>query len=253
VRGVAVAEGLTPADKIKVLLSGSANGVDAEGVFHPGRFSAEVRAKVRARHGVPADALVAGFVGRLVRDKGLAELARAWKALRNEFPALHLLVVGPFEPQDPVAAEVTELLTNDPRIHLVGMQWDMPPLYAAMDYVVLPTYREGLPVVPLEAAAMALPVVATRIPGCVEAVQDGVTGTLAPVRDASALAGAMRAYIQDPELRVRHGQAGRERVLRDFRPEAMSAALYEEYLTLLRVRGIAVAQPRTQEIACPMK
>src|SRR5262249_8583139 len=175
---VAVAEGLCPADKIKVLLSGSINGVDAEDTFNPERVGATARAAVRAHHGIPPDAPVIGFVGRVVRDKGLIELAEAWRLLQKEFPSLHLLVVGPFEPQDPVPADVIQLLRSDPQIHLTGLCLDVPPLYAAMDVAVLPTYREGFGIVAIEAAAMELPVVATRIPGCVDAVEDGVTGTL---------------------------------------------------------------------------
>lgn len=231
IRQVAVAQGLSAANKIKVLLRGSINGVDAEGTFNPQRRHPDVR----ERFGIPASALVLGYVGRIVHDKGMTELAAAWKPLRDEFPALHLLVVGPFEPQDSVTPEVSNLLTSDPRIHLTGSVCDLPPLYAVMDLVVLPTYREGFPVVPLEAAAMGLPVVATRIPGCVEAVQDGVTGTLVPARDAGALAGAVRHYLRDTQLRRKHGQAGRGWVLEEFRPEAMHEALYEEYLRLLRL------------------
>lgn len=247
VRQVAVDTALTPADKVKVLRRGSINGVDAAGAFNPHRFTLAARAEIRQRHGIPSGAVVAGFVGRLVHDKGLADLAAAWKLLRDEFPWLHLLFVGPFEQQDPLAPEVIQLLTDDPRIHLTGPVWDTPPLYAAMDLVVLPTYREGFPVVPLEAASMALPVLATSIPGCVDAVEAGVTGTLVPARSPAALAGALRAYLHDGELRRRHGLAGRDRVLRDYRPESVAEALCQEYFRLLHANGVAVLQHR-----CPV-
>jgi glycosyltransferase involved in cell wall biosynthesis len=87
--------------------------------------------------------------------------------------------------------------------------------------------------VPLEAAAMELPVVATRIPGCEDAVADGVTGTLVPVEDGAALAAALSGYLADPGLRRRHGTAGRERVLREFRPQVIWSALHEEYERLV--------------------
>ncbi len=90
---------------------------------------------------------------------------------------------------------------------------------------------------------MALPVVATSVPGCVDAVVDGVTGTLVPPDDPKALAEAIARYLDDPELRRRHGQAGRERVLRDFQPEAIWEATYQEYVRLLRAKGLPVPEP----------
>jgi glycosyltransferase involved in cell wall biosynthesis len=240
VRDVAVAERICPPQKIGVLLSGSINGVDASGHFTPEALGNGTRQQVRDNHGIPCDALVIGFVGRVVRDKGVVELVEAWQVLREEFPSLHLLIVGRCEPQDPVPLDTVRVLESDARIHLSGEVHDMPPFYAAMDIVALPSYREGLPVVPLEAAAMGLPVVATRIPGCVDAVVGGETGTLVPPRDAGALAEASRNYLENPELRQRHGSAGRERVLRDFRPEAMWEAMYKEYARLLREKGISV-------------
>src|SRR5258708_25577126 len=84
------------------------------------------------------------------------------------FPASHLVIAGVFEPQDPVPAEVKQWLSSNPRVHLCGFIRDTPVLYKASDILVLPSYREGLPTVVLEASAMALPVVATRVPGCVD-------------------------------------------------------------------------------------
>ncbi|HEX5724472.1 MAG TPA: glycosyltransferase family 4 protein, partial [Longimicrobiaceae bacterium] len=218
-REAAVRDGVCPPGKVTVLLGGSGNGVDAAGRFDPARLPTGAGARTRARFGIPPDAAVVGFVGRLVGDKGIVELVRAWASLREEFPGARLLLVGPWEARDPVAPEVRAALEGDPRVHLAGEDWDTPPLFAAMDLLALPTYREGFPNVLLEAAAMELPVVATRVPGCVDAVRDGETGTLVPARDAEALAGALARYLRDPALRAAHGRAGRARVLREFRRE----------------------------------
>ena len=118
----------------------------------------------------------------------------------------------------------------------------MPALYSTLNVLALPSYREGFPLSLLEAAAMGLPTVATQVEGCVDAVQDGVTGTLVPPRDAGALAEALHRYLLDPDLRTAHGRAGRERVLKDFRPEAIWEGIYQEYVTLLTAKKISLLE-----------
>ena len=252
VRDVAVGEGLCPEEKIKVLLNGTINGIDAVTRFNPDRVDADSRNSIRKECNIPVEALVVGFVGRIVRDKGIIELTQAWKVLREEFPNLHLLILGPIEPQDPVPTDVAQQLRNDERIHLTG--WlgpeEIPRHYRAMDALALPTYREGFGLVLLEASAMELPVVASRVPGCIDGIIDGETGALVPSHDAAALAEALRVYLNDADLRHRHGLAGRDRVLRDFRPEDMNQAIYQEYVRLLRNKGIFVLSEGGSESIC---
>jgi glycosyltransferase involved in cell wall biosynthesis len=227
-------EGLAAPGKVRVLLGGSINGVDPARFRPPG---AEACRAARAALGIPPDARVVGYVGRLVREKGVAELAEAWRAVRDEHPDLRLLLVGPAEPHDPLPPGVLDGLRADPRVRLHGLDRDTPRLYAAMDLVALPSWREGFPVVPLEAAAMGLPVVATAVPGCTDAVVPGVTGALVPPRDAAALAAALRAYVQDVALRERHGAAARARAVAEFDPARLWEALHAEYVDLLAERG----------------
>ena len=241
VREVAIAEGLCPAEKIRVLLGGSINGVDADGRFKPA--DPAVRVANRKEYGIGDNCRVIGFIGRLVREKGIVELVHAWRQLRSEFDDLHLLVVGPTEAEHPLSKDTELALQSDPRIHLVGLNWDTPPLYSAMDMVVLPTYREGFPVVPLEAASMGLPVVATRVPGCTDAVVDGVTGTLVPPRDSRSLAEAIRTYLRNPHLRHVHGDAARTHVIREFRQERLWGAMAAEYRSLLMMSPLSSPQP----------
>lgn len=236
-REKAIEEKLCSPQKICVLLNGG-YGIDARVRFNPARLSGSDKSTVRRQCGIPTNALVVGYIGRVVRDKGIIELAGAWRLLREEFPALHLMFVGPFEAHDPLPNDVQAMLRSDPRIHLTGFipAHDIPALYAALDILVLPSYREGFPLSILEASAMRLPVIATRVVGCVDAVEDGVTGMLVAPRDARALADAVRRYVVKPDLRTKHGQAGRRRVLRDFRPEAIWEAVYQEYARLLAAR-----------------
>jgi glycosyltransferase involved in cell wall biosynthesis len=104
-----------------------------------------------------------------------------------------------------------------------------------MSLFVFPTWgSEGFPNALMEASCMELPVIATRVVGCVDAVADGVTGTLVPPRDQSALTEAVRAYLGNATMRREQGVAGRTRVLRDFRQELIWKAVYTEYVRLLR-------------------
>lgn len=237
-RKVAVDEGICSADKVQVFLGGSGNGVDAQKRFNPELTGEQARIGFRRDLGIPSSALVLGFVGRVVRDKGLVELVQAWQGLRDQFPSLHLLVVGPLEPHDPLPYDTMAALQSDPRVHMTGKLGETALAYAAMDLLVLPTYREGFPNVLLEAASMGLAVVATRVPGCVDAVADRVTGVLVPPQDADSLANAIRLYLADPQLRWRHGSAGRKRVVAEFRQEAIWNAVCLAYMRLLRDRGL---------------
>lgn len=234
IRELAIAEGLVSAARIEVLGKGSINGVDAEGRF---RHSPEVTTaamQVRRKWKIPTDARVVGFVGRLVREKGVEEVAKAWTVLRQTFPDAHLVMVGGEELHDVVGPEVLRGLREDPRAHLPGHDWETPPLYATMSVLALPTYREGFVVTALEAAAMEVPVVVSNVPGCIDAVVDGETGTLVPVNDWRAVYRAVARYLRDPQLRRCHGVQARERVLRDYRPRLLWEELLLAYRGVLR-------------------
>jgi glycosyltransferase involved in cell wall biosynthesis len=223
---------LAPPHKLRVLGDGSSNGVDTT------RFSRTadiLRAAdaLRDRLRLPAAAPVIGFVGRIARDKGFLELLGAYDQLLREIPELHLLVVGNFESHDEIPTEARAQLERDAQIISTGFLEDTAPAYALMDVLAFPSYREGFGNVAIEAAAMEIPVVACRVTGCVDAVVDGKTGILVPPRDMTALASALKRYLADPELRRSHGQAGRERAVRDFQPSRIWALLYEEYVQML--------------------
>ncbi len=206
IRQAALDQRLFAPEKIRVLGHGTINGVDSAFRFNPVRIGRDAGRRVRASLGIPDEARVLGFIGRVVRMKGVVELAQAWRDLRQRYPDSHLIVVGPFESKDAVPAGVRQELANDPRVHLIsGWVDDTTPYYAAIDVLSLPSHREGFPSALLEAAAMELPVVTTAIPGCVNAVVNGVTGTVVPPFDTVALADAVATYFTDATRRREHG------------------------------------------------
>jgi glycosyltransferase involved in cell wall biosynthesis len=224
--------------KAVVMAQGSAQGVDAERIFSSSGHEYSIRKKIRHNLSIPQESIVLGFVGRIVKDKGLHELAEAWRYLRKKRAGLHLILIGPQENKDPIDPLDMKLFNSDPRIHLVGLSHDVPSYLAAMDIFVMPSYREGFGLSNIEASAMELPIVSTRIPGCIDSVIEGTTGLLVPPRDTNSLINAIEAYINDADLRKRHGRAGRERVLRDFRPEMIWEDLYAIYIRLLKDKKI---------------
>ncbi len=250
-RDEAIASRMVRADRIKVLLRGSINGMDAAGRFYPDRLTASERIATRQRLGLPEQATVIGFVGRLVKDKGIEDLARAWSVVRQQREDVHLLLVGDYEPQDPVDPSTRQTLDRDPRVCRLDYDPDTPRLFQAMDLLCLPTYREGLPYVLLEASAMRLPIVATEVTGCVDAVVNGQTGILVAAGQPLELAAAIDRYLADPSLAKRHGDAGRRRVLSDFRPADLWAATLREYDLGLARAGLRRAgpSPATRRVA----
>lgn len=228
-RDVALAEKLCDAKKIRVLAGGSGNGVDSLTTYNPDRVDTASLNEMRAALEIAPDAIVIGYVGRLVQDKGIRELVEAWESIRSAIPKLHLLVIGPREAADAVPARTLEVLDTDPQVTWLDMVPSVAPYYGLMDLLVLPTYREGFPNVLLEAAAMEIPVVATRVAGCVDAVLDGVTGTLVAKENAAELADAMTAYLLSEELRDLHGKNARVRVVKEFAQERIWQELAKCY------------------------
>ena len=175
------------------------------------------------------------LAARLLWDKGLAEFVDAARRLHGEGRAIDFLLAGDPDPGNPAA--VPEATVHDwvaeGLLHWLGHVDDMPALFASVDVVVLPSYREGLPKGLIEAGACALPLVTTDVPGCREVVTDGVDGLLVPVRDAGALATAIARLHDDPVLAARLGAAARQRALDEFDERiviARTQAVYQELL-----------------------
>lgn len=227
-RAVAEAEHVVRAGRGVVLGGGSGNGVDV------GRFIGADRQAARRALGIRAEEQVVGFVGRLTRDKGIVDLLAAFDTLATTRPLLRLLLVGDFEDGDPLGADVRERVHTDPRITAPGWIDDPAQTYAAMDLLAFPSYREGLPNVPLEAQASLVPVAAYAATGTVDAILDGTTGSLVPVGDVAALSTAIGALLDDPDRRSVMAEAGRHWVTESFAPQRIWADLADLYATSLQ-------------------
>jgi glycosyltransferase involved in cell wall biosynthesis len=223
--GVAVSTGLCSPSKIRYL----GNGIDIS-TFSPAAKSA-ARERIRSHLGFTAQNIVIGAAGRLVYGKGFAEFFAAAEALTKKNPNLRFLVIGPEETQHSRAVHLTHLkpLIDAGILRLTGFQKDMAAYFSAMDIFVLPSHREGMPRVCLEASAMELPVIATDIRGCREVVKDGETGILVGVRNASELANAIEALANDPARAAEMGKRGREYVRQNFDQRQVLERLREFY------------------------
>lgn len=239
IRDVAIADGICTKERIQVIGCGTFNGVDAETRFNPSNIAPETVEQLRTKLRLPQGAIVLGFVGRIVREKGIVELLEAWKAMKRQHEGLRLLLVGPLEAHDQLPKGIMKELQDDPKIQMPGyVSNDFIANYLAlMDILILPSFREGFGLVLLEAAAMELPVIASRINGCVDAVEHGITGTLIQPGSIPDLISALQEYLANPEMRKKHGLAGRSRALRDFKPQAIWEKYYREYLRMLGREG----------------
>jgi glycosyltransferase involved in cell wall biosynthesis len=226
-RAEALALGIGSDAKLRLLGSGSSNGVDVQR-FAPGQN------ELGQSLGFPADAPVVGFVGRLTRDKGVPELMEAFEQILAAKPKTRLLLVGWFdESEDALSADLQKRIKAHPQVHLTGFVSDTAPYYRAMDVMVLPTWREGFPNVVLEASATGVPVVTTISTGSRDSVVPEVTGLLIPPGYPVAISEAVLRLLRDGGLRWRMGLAARAWILEHFVDERVLGRTAAFYKTLL--------------------
>ena len=193
---------------MRVLGHGNVKGVDMEH-FNPARF------EPHDSHGV----FTFLFVGRIVGDKGINELVKAFARLHEELPNTRLVMVGNYETElDPVSQDTRRLMDGMDSIETPGAKRgdDLVRAYAEADCFVMPSYREGFPNVVLEAGAMGLPSVVTDINGSREIVENGKNGLVVPPRDATSLYDAMKLMATDSEARQRMAREARPMIASRF-------------------------------------
>jgi glycosyltransferase involved in cell wall biosynthesis len=229
----AVRERICPPDRV-VHIGG---GIDVRRFSRAAIDDARLVA-LRAELGIAPGQRVIGFVGRLVREKGIPELLEAFAAVQAAVADAVLLLVGPDDPDkgDAIPRQLFPASAAAGRIRFAGYRHDMPELYALMEVFVLPSHREGLPQTLMEAAAIGVPAVATNVRGCREVVADGETGLIVPPRDPPAMATALRRLLDDRELASRLGRNASARARARYDERAVFSRLQDLYLELSRAR-----------------
>jgi glycosyltransferase involved in cell wall biosynthesis len=206
---------LVSSKKVQVLGHGSSNGIEV-GRFHPP--SENERSAARHRFGIDKNAAVVGFAGRLIPDKGLQEILNAITITQAHRPNALLLIAGNTD-NGSIGPEKIEMLSRDLPIVFAGRVENMVNFYHALDIFCLPSHREGMPNVNLEAASCGLPVVTTTATGCIDSVLPDRTGLVVAPQDHEALAESLTALLGDSEKRTAFGLHGRSRIEKEFRQE----------------------------------
>lgn len=226
---VAMREGICTSSKIRHL----GNGIDVSR-FQPDRYSEATTLAKKRELGLPPNCRVVGIVGRLVREKGFVEFLEAARIVGAKAPDVRFLAVGPIEPDklDQIHPDIVQRMGLEDKVMLLAdMRTDVPDLLAMMDVVTLPTYREGMPRLPMEAGLMRKAVVTTDVRGCREVVEHGKTGLLVPPRDSKALAEAILRLLENPEEAKEMATRARARVLELFDEQLLFqklASIYRE-------------------------
>ena len=215
-------ESVIPIEKSNVFAKGSISGVDLVRF----KFNHEMRLAIRQQLDIPSEAIVCLFVGRLTKDKGVLDLAQAWRdAHLNK---AHLLFVGPDEQN--MQIQITSLAETDKmNIHFIGYTNTPEDYMSAADVLCLPSYREGFGSVVIEAAAVGIPAIASRIYGITDAVIDNETGLLHTAGDIDAINNCLQNMLDSSILRLKLGQKAQARAVEDFDSHLITRAWVDFY------------------------
>lgn len=225
---------------LTVLGHGNVRGIDFD--YYKSTPDIELAAQQsRVDLGIPSDAFVFLFVGRIVRDKGIVELLEAFKNLtenysqkNDTFSPISLLLVGNEEEYlDPLPPSTQQLINTLPNVYRLPFQTDVRPFYATAQALVFPSYREGFPNVVLEAGAFALPSIVTDINGSREIITNKDNGLIIPPQNTEALTQAMQTLLHTPHLKSM-GEAAYHNVQQHFSKARVWQQLKDYYQHLLQ-------------------
>lgn len=214
---------------LKVIANGNVNGVDVD-YYHPEAISEEAKNQLRDSLQIKEDDFVFVFVGRLVIDKGLRELVKAFDAISKNHKKVKLILVGPKEnAHNPKKRRMFHTIQQNENIITVGFQEEVRPYYAISNVLILPSYREGFPNAVLQAGAMGLPSIVSDISGCNEIIDHEINGLLVPKKNYRELQKAMEKMLYNPSLLKEFYQNARNKVVKSFDKNFVWHCLLEEY------------------------
>lgn len=209
---------LVPIEKCIVLENGSCNGVNTS-QFNTSSLVLEEANRLRKDLNVRDNEFVIGFVGRLSREKGLDLLFEAFNIIKQRNGNVRLMLAGPIEKENPFSKLFFEQMYQDEKISYLGKLYDVVPVYALLDVLVLSSLREGFGNVLIEAASMEVPVIAPDIPGCRHALRNNYNGFLFKKNDVQNLVTCIETYMSNCHLKKEHGKNGRIFVSTQFSQE----------------------------------
>ena len=225
--------GYTKESKLTMIGLGSSNGINTKR-FDRTNLNQRILNEVKASVQYSENNTYILFIGRLVRDKGIAELAEAFTELQTEFPRLKLILAGTFERElDPLPSETVTIIHQNGSIFQLSWTNHVEYYMALADYFVFPSYREGFPNVLLEAASMQLPIICSRIAGNVDIVQDGKTGLIFESQNKESLKLAMRKGLNDPAWMKLQAERLHAIITTSFKRENFWETMLEEYNKLI--------------------
>ena len=218
---------------LEVIANGNVNGIDTT-FFNSNTISEQQQQNLRNELGIDSSDFVFVFIGRLVADKGINELVRAFLSLK--IPNCKLLLVGPYETEDPLQPETLKAIQQNDSILSVGFQHDVRPYLVISDCMVFPSYREGFPNVVMQAGAMGLPSIVTDINGSNEIIIEGFNGTIVPSKNVTALLRAMIRIKEDETWRNQLQSNARSSIISRYEQELVWEALLIKYKEFLKVQ-----------------
>ena len=227
----------TQSNKLKIIANGSSNGINTT-FFSPEQVSETEKAALREKLNIQPDDFVFVFVGRIVSDKGINELIKAFSELQtveNKPTDIKLLLVGGLENDlDPLNPETLAEINQNRDIISVGFQQDVRPFFAISDALVFPSYREGFPNVVMQAGAMGLPSIVSDINGCNEIIIEGENGLIIPSKNVKKLKEKMLTLAKDKNLYIKLKENSRRMIENRYEQSVVWKALLEEYEGLLQ-------------------